>query len=368
MRVKLYIVIVVIIVGFFVSYNGLKTKVEVEPVTRGLAVDAVSANVTVLSSRENMEISLENGRVVESLFIPGSGAIEVTEGDIICRLDTEMLDFAIEKTRNQLDAATKRLAVGSAWELELGNAQQDYEHSKKLNEIDQFPSSELLKQERNLERLDRLVRTDAIDRKANLRHQEVHLAELQFRKERMTIRASFSGLMTEAYAYPGNYIYAGNSVAKIISKEKIIQLSISEEDFPGIQLDQDVVIRFLGIKGTSFHGKITNLVATANSQTKRRMVYVSLEDVDNNILVSGMTGEASITKASREDALIVPRRAVLGGHVFLVKGSKIKIQEVSLGFRGLYKVEILAGLEEGDLLVVENLDDLRDGDRVSILK
>lgn len=366
LRAKVYTLIAIIIAGFIVIYNGMKTAVQVEPVTQGLAVDAVSANVTVLASRENLEISLENGRVVESLFIPGSGAIEVTKGDIICRLDTEMLDFEIEKTQNQLDAATKHLAVGSAWELELGNAQQDYEHNKKLNAIDQFPASELLKQERNLERLDRLVRTEAIDRKANLRHQEVHLAELKFRKARMTIRASFSGLMTEAYVFPGNYIYAGNPVAKIISKEKIIQLSISEEDFPGIALHQDVVIRFLGIKSITFHGKITNLVATTNPQTKRRMVYVSLGDVDDHLLVSGMTGEASITKASRENALIVPRRAVLGGHVFKVKGNRIRTQEVTLGFRGLYKVEILEGLEEGDLVVVENLEHLRNGDRVSI--
>jgi len=368
MRIALKILFIfgVVVAGWFVATNSLRTAVAVAPVTRALAVDAVSANVTVLSSREAMEISLENGRVVEALFIPGSGAVEVAKGDIICRLDTEMLDFQIEKTKVHLDAARKRLAVGSAWELELGNARQDYQHSKRLNEIDQFPSSELLKQERNLERLDRLVKTDAIDREAQVRHQELHLQELQYRKARMTIRASFSGLMTEAYAFPGNYIYAGNRIAKIISKEKIIQLSISEEDFPGVQLQQAVVIQFLGIKGKSFHGTITSLVATANPETKRRQVYVTLDAMDDTRLVAGMTGEASITKASRGHALIVPRRAVLGNFVFLVENGTINVQTVKIGFRGLYRVEILEGLEEGDLVVVENLQDLRDGDPVSI--
>jgi multidrug efflux pump subunit AcrA (membrane-fusion protein) len=126
------------------------------------------------------------------------------------------------------------------------------------------------------------------------------------------------------------------------------------------------VIQFLGIKGKSFHGTITSLVATANPETKRRQVYVTLDAMDDTRLVAGMTGEASITKASRDHALIVPRRAVLGNFVFLVESGTINVQTVKIGFRGLYRVEILEGLEEGNLVVVENLQDLRDGDPISI--
>lgn len=363
------VILLLIGCGYYLA-NQIKTEVSVAPVTRGTAVNAVSSNVTVLSAVAIVEKSLESGRVVEAIFIPGSGSLQVEKGDVLCQLDTEMLDFEINKTKNQLTAAKKRIAAGSSYEYDLENALQDFEHNKKLNEMKQFPDSELKKQERHIEKLKRLIEVEKIDREADLAHHQESLTQLLTRREQTTIRASISGVISESYALVGNYIYAGNAVAKIISARNLIQLSISEEDYPGIDLGQKASIKFLGIADRTFEGTITNLVATANSATKRRVAFVTLDSTPANLLVAGMTGEANITKDIREDTLTIPRRAVFGNYVYVFDElkSEVNIHEVKTGFRDLHTVEILEGVEEGDLVVVKDLHSLNDGARVKLKK
>lgn len=365
---KLGLILLILIgAGFFIS-EKTKPEVMIEAVEKGTATHEISANVTVLPSVEIIEKSLEQGRVVESIFIPGSGSLSVEKGDVLCRLDTETLDYEINKTKNQLSAAQKRIATGSAYELDLENAVQDYEHNKKLNEMQQFPDSELKKQERHIEKLKRMIEVENIDRETNLKHQEENLTQLLARREKMTIRASITGVISESYILTGNYVYPGNPVAKIISVTHLVQVSISEEDYPGIQLGQKASVKFLGIKNRTFSGTISNVVATANASTKRRLAFVTLDHTPADLLVPGMTGEAKIVKDRRDNTLLIPRKALVGKYVFVLNGNKVELREVKSGYRGLNTVEILEGLDENDSIVVNNLQQLRDGDRVKLKK
>lgn len=365
---KIGFVLLLILGGAYFVYQNAVPEVTVQQVTRGTAVDTVSANVTVLSAAEIQIKSLESGYVIDNAFVPGTGALEVKKGDILCRLDTEMLDFEINKTKNWLNAAQDKLGIGSPQELDLENLEQDYAHNKKLFEIEQYPESELKKQARVIERLRRQIETQRIDLQTDLNFRKEHLAELELRKSRMTIASPVDGLLTEAYAFSGSYIYGGSPVGKIISPGVIIQISISEEDFPGVMLGQAVSVKFLGMREKTFYGKITNLVATADPNTRRRNAFVSLEDAPPGLLVAGMTGEASVTKAEREDTLIIPQRALLGRFVFVAEGEQVATREVKVGYKGLRLTEILEGLEEGDSVIVDNLEELRAGDRIHIVE
>jgi HlyD family secretion protein len=81
-----------------------------------------------------------------------------------------------------------------------------------------------------------------------------------------------------------------------------------------------------------------------------------------------MSGEASIVLGVARDATVIPRRALMGNHVFIVQDGHVERREVQVGFRGLNKLQILEGLQPGDKVVVENLDMVRSGGRVRIKK
>jgi multidrug efflux pump subunit AcrA (membrane-fusion protein) len=62
--------------------------------------------------------------------------------------------------------------------------------------------------------------------------------------------------------------------------------------------------------------------------------------------------------------VLIPRRALVGEHVYVLDGSRVVLRKVQKGFEGMQDVEIVSGLKEGEQVVVEQQDRYRDGDRV----
>ena len=79
----------------------------------------------------------------------------------------------------------------------------------------------------------------------------------------------------------------------------------------------------------------------------------------------GLTGEVNVIVGSREAQALVPRRALFGNNIYVVEGGRVRLRKVEVGYVSLNIAEITSGLAAGDLVIVEELDKYRDGDRVS---
>ena len=95
------------------------------------------------------------------------------------------------------------------------------------------------------------------------------------------------------------------------------------------------------------------------------MVHLSVE-IDPKLLVPGITGEVNIVVDARDNAIIIPRRALFGRSVFVVNNGRVEMRTVEVGFTSLNSVEIIRGIEPGEAVVVEGLELFRAGDRVSV--
>ena len=80
----------------------------------------------------------------------------------------------------------------------------------------------------------------------------------------------------------------------------------------------------------------------------------------------GITGDASITVALRDAQALIPRRAVSGNYVLVVNDGIVEPRKVELGYVDLDRAEVLNGLKEGELVIVEELDLFRPGQRVRV--
>ena len=63
--------------------------------------------------------------------------------------------------------------------------------------------------------------------------------------------------------------------------------------------------------------------------------------------------------------MIIPRRALIGDKVMVVTEGVVDVRSVESGYESLNEVEIVSGVEVGELIVTEELDLFRDGDRVN---
>jgi hypothetical protein len=76
-----------------------------------------------------------------------------------------------------------------------------------------------------------------------------------------------------------------------------------------------------------------------------------------------MTMDVNLVVSRRENALLVPSRALKGNAVWVLADGRVQRRDVKTGVAGAERAEILAGVAEGERVVLSPADTLRDGQR-----
>jgi RND family efflux transporter MFP subunit len=352
---------VVVVAGIvLVTVIWMRPTATVAPVVRDKAVDAVPGSV-VVEAEYAMDIKSEiGGRIIHSELDPGKA---FKEGALLLRIDTRDVDLEIERIESEFEAAKRRIAVGSSIELDLATARETLDNFERLHRLGQYPEAELTQRRRGVRMLEQRLELERIADAALLERFENDLRVKRRQREKMTVYAPFDGVVSQVIARPGDLIGGGAPIARIISISRTVEARISEEYFSGIRVGQHASVRFLGYGPQLYGASVIKRLPTADVETQRYIVHLNV-DLDPAALVPGITGEVSILVGERENALVIPRRALFGTNVFVVQNNVVRMRQVRTGFTSMHVVEILEGLQEGDLVIIDRLDQFRDGDRV----
>lgn len=333
---------------------------KVVPVVRGTAVNAVPGSVTV-EAEYQMDLKSEvGGRIIKSDLDEGK---HVNQGDFLVQLDIEDLKLDIEKTQSDYDAFKHRIAVGSQIKLQLDSAQADLANSERLLKLGGMSETDLDKERRSVQQIEQQLKLEQV---ANQNENDTYENTLKVKNrelDKMTIKAPFDGVVSQVLARPGDLIGGGAPIATVISTSRTVVARISEENFAGIRIGQKAVVRFLTYGDQTYSATVNKILPTADPATQRYEVFLKT-DLPLEKLVPGLTGEVSIVVGEHENALIVPRRALLGDSLFVVNNGRVRLRKVSVGYVGLNVVEVTSGVDEGDEVITEELDSFRPGDRV----
>jgi RND family efflux transporter MFP subunit len=350
--------VLIALVGGWLYFNRPVAKVV--RVVRGTAVDAVPGSV-IVDAEYQMDLKSEvGGRIIKSDLDNGK---HVTEGEFLVQLDTGDLKLDIEKTQSDYDALKHRIAVGSQIQLELDSARTDLANSERLLKLGSMAETDLEKQRRSVQQIEQQLKLEQVANQNEIDTYENTLKVKNRQLDKMTIKAPFDGVISEVLARPGDLISGGAPIATIISTSRTVVARISEENFAGIRIGQKAVVRFLTYGYETYPATVNKILPTADPATQRYEVFLKT-DLPLEKLVPGLTGEVSITVGEHDNALIVPRRALLGDSLFVVKSGRVRLRKVSLGFVGLNVVEVTSGVDEGDEVITDELDSFRAGDRV----
>lgn len=335
----------------------------VTPAVRGTAINAVTGNVKVLPELEMNITAQAGGKVLETAVIPGSGILPVKKGDVVLQLDTAEVEDELKQLQMRLKFIQERKQIGSNLEIDHKNLSEDLTFYEKLNASGSFSNSELERKKRDYERLSKNTAHEKLNQDFE---EEMLLIEIQKKEkliEKMTIRAPMDGNLTAINFLPEMFVHNGSNVGKIITDNRLIEVSVSEEDYLGIDLNQEVNISLLGDPHKLHAGLVSMLSPTADSNTKRRTIFVSLSNPSPSI-IPGMTGNASIVKSKRDNTLLIPRRALVGSHVYTLEKNKVRLRQVTPGFQGIDYAEVLDNLNEGELVITDNVFSFRENERV----
>ncbi len=353
-------VVVLGLIYWGVSYY-LRPVAFVAPVERGLAVRTIPGTVEV-KAEYIIELKSEvGGRVSSSELAIGK---RVGKNDFLVQIDPGDVDLEIERIKNEITAAKRKVELGSILRPEVLNSRDTLENLERQTKMGAYPAAEFEKQRRLHQQLEQKMELDEVNNRLVLDNYENSLRAKEREKAKMTITAPSDGVVTAVTARVGDLIGSNSPIATIIAVGRTIEAKISEENFAAIRLGQKASVRFLTFGADQYNAVISKILPSADAATQRYTVYLDVFLPEGRVLLPGLTGEVQIIIAERPNALIIPRRALVGDYVYVAAGGRLERRKVAKGFDSLNKVEILEGLSVGEEVVVEQMDQFRDGDTV----
>lgn len=298
-----------------------EVPVNVFRVARGTFQDTLSAMGTVKGGSE-IELRFQVSGMVKSFnFREGD---KVSKGEVIAHLD-------------QNDAL-----------LKLKQAQIELEEYEKLYSIGAIIKSKLEQ-----------ARLAAM------------LASSEF--EKTYLRAVRDGIIGDKNVEVGEFITPNVKVATLVSLETVVvELGIIEKEIDRIFLGQKVTVNVDTYPGIDFTGIVSNISPLIAGKSKTLSVKANLDN-PGGLLLPGMFARIKISVFEKENALLIPRdsldRSTGEFRVFVVGDNNIAYaQPVEVAYLSSDYAQIAGGLEEDELVVMENPESLTDGKRVRIIE
>jgi len=180
------------------------------------------------------------------------------------------------------------------------------------------------------------------------------------------VRAPFDGTIASLDVKAHDTASSGTSLATIITKQKIAEISLNEVDISKIKVGQNVTLTFDAVENLSLTGKVAEVdtVGTVSQGVVSYNVKINF-DADDERIKPGMSVSASIITEAKQDVLMVPNSAIKSqGDASYVEmfdkeiataqiatADVPKQQAIVIGLSNDTSTEIVSGLSEGQKVI-----------------
>jgi RND family efflux transporter MFP subunit len=327
---------------------GSEAYVRRTPVTvdeaRRESLEVIETTVGRLEAVASPALAAEtSGRVVR---LNVDGGSTVRRGEVLAELDGEPQRLAVASAR----ASVERL------EALLANQARTV---KRYEELRSRAVSESMLEEA-------IAQQSA--RAAELNDARARLAEAEYRLDRTRIRSPADAIVERRLISVGDYVSPGTPIVAIVGRGELRAVlpfpeRLSGQLRPGLAVTLDQPAR-PGESVTATLTEVRPMVGTANRAVEALVALPEASDWP-----PGGTVTARVVLASRE-GVVVPAASVVrrpaGEVVYVVSAEKVAERKVPVGLRTPERVEILAGVEAGETVVVSGAGFLTDGALVTV--
>jgi membrane fusion protein (multidrug efflux system) len=253
----------------------------------------------------------------------------------------------------QLQNDEQKSAVAKA-EIELKESERDWDRTKELYE-QKLVTEELFTEAGYTVERNRLALADA-------------RRELGYTQ----VRAPISGIVTERLVNLGDHVTVNQPLFRIVDFDSIVaRIYVPEKDMVRLAVGQPARLRADALGGKTFTGSIDRISPVVDPATGTIKVTVATPRQEG--LRPGMYVEVELVTAVHEEALLVPKRALVydNDQVFVFRMKKdedrrVERLRVTPMLENTDFIEPAGGLEAGDELVVAGQSGLKDNGLVRL--
>ena len=289
-----------------------------------------SATATIASDADAPVVARVAGEVIELLVEEGD---YVAEGQALARLDGDRSRLEMLAARANLDQARGELARN-----------RDL-HARGLISAASFDNMQYT--------------LEALEATYELRKLEYGYA---------TIRAPIAGYVAARNIKPGQHLSVNDVAFRVTdTRELIAYLHIPQAELQKFSAGHRASVEVASMPGAEYAATIARISPTIDARNGTFRATAVINNAAGR-LAPGMFGNFTIAYEKHADAMVVPVAALIDedqeSAVYVVNDGEVVRRIVVTGIEADGKVEILAGLNDNDVVVVVGHANLRDGSRV----
>ena len=248
----------------------------------------------------------------------------------------------------------------------------DLEEKSKLAALD----VDLQEANRQLKRVVNLAKNNvASEQLLDEQQAEVNalIAEMNVLKTQMLalqVRAPFDGVLGLRQVSVGALVRPGDAITTLDDLSIIkVDFNIAEVHLPNIAIGQKIRATSIAYPDETFTGQILSIGSRVDPATRAIQIRANINNQDFK-LRPGMLLQINLQKKLL-NTLVLPEASLVPVEdkhfVFVINDAMAKRTQVKIGLRKPGIVQVISGINEGELVVIEGALKLRDGSKVNVL-
>jgi len=305
----------------------------------------------VIEARKKIVINPDIGGKISS--IPVEEGDRVRQGQVLAELDTRAI-------RLQVEQAEAQRAVAEASFRDARNNLERWERLRKESAVSEQQYEQIK------------LAHDAAQSQLRQASATVNLAK--FNLDVSIMEAPFDGIIAAKNAEVGDVVNplmggfgAASGVLTLMDFSTVkISVEVSQTDVVRIAKGQTAYLSVTVYPDEVFEGRVTVVNLAADPLSRKFGVEVQVKNPDLR-LKPNTFGNVTLEVSSQENALVIPQQAVLENRfVYVAEGGKAMKREIAIGLQDTALLEVLEGLREGELVVVEGNYGLDEGAEIEV--
>lgn len=304
-----------------------------------------------ITSAKIARLSTEVSGQVETVAVEVGDRVDA--GDILLQLDREIESLTLKSSQ----------ATTAQARAELADARRRFKDAERLQKQNSISDNAI-----------RLLQAEVEIDAAALKRQQAEDRIQQARVERHSLKAPFTGVISEKLTEIGEWIEPGRAVLTLIAVDDLrVDFRVPQEFYARINAQSRITVTLDALPDSEIKGRIETVVPVSDPSARTFLMHVRLDNDDLNI-TPGMSAHGQLQLDTGQEGLVVSRDALLrypDGRVTVWTVAQSEQPTVTekqvktgLGFNG--RIAILEGLKAGDTVVVEGNESLQEGQQVRI--
>lgn len=417
------VIVVLAVIAWSKSRSGESFKVTTSEVVERTIVETVIANGKIQPETEVIISSEVSGKILELPFKEGA---KVKKGDLLVRINPDLAQASLDRTRAALNNAKANKAGADARllqaEAQFKNAKSIRDRNEVLLEKGAISQADYEDIEATFESSEAEVKAARESAKAasySIQSAMAGVKEASDSYDRTTIYAPMDGTVSRLNVEVGEQVVGamqmtGTEIMRVANLEVMEVLAdVNESDIVRVRFNDTANVEVDAYLNRKFKGIVTEIANSAktagmsadqvtNFEVKIRILpesYADLNDATMSPFRPGMNATVDIRTKTSENVLSVPIESItqrtdtskaksrssverIMGEtksddqkpitcVFILSGNTVEVTAVETGIQDDRYIEIISGLSAGDKVISGPFDlvsqKLMPGDEVKVV-